>query len=251
MANYQIEVWGQTDIGRSRSENQDSIFFASKKFADLGSRQIVDNGYLLAVADGVGGQVGGREASQYVVTALSDAYYALLASNVSTHLRDSVHRANEQAQQLVSHKHSASTLVACVIDGDELHIANVGDSRAYLIRDGVIQQLTKDHEMNGRLMRYMVALDDPDPELMPVVKLKPDDKILLCSDGLYRAITDIRTIATIANDNLPEDAVGLLVDEANERGGPDNISVVIAHVRGQKSSVSWERFSMWASNLVS
>lgn len=251
MVKYQVEVWGQTDIGKSRSENQDSIFFASKRFADLGSRQLVDNGYLLAVADGVGGQVGGREASQYVVTALSDAYYALLSSNVSRHLRDSIQRANEQAQQLVSHKHSASTLVACVIDGDELHIANVGDSRAYLIRDGVIQQLTKDHELNGRLMRYMVALDDPDPELMPVVKLKPEDKILLCSDGLYRAVTDIRQIATIAADNHPEDAVSMLVEEANKNGGPDNISVVIAHIRGQKSSFSLERFSMWASNLVS
>ena len=251
MAKLKIEVWGKTDVGKSRNENQDSIFFASKKFADLGSRQIVDNGYLLAVADGVGGQVGGREASQYVITALSDAYYALLAKNVSRHLRHSIQRANEQAQQQVSHKNSASTLVAAVIDGDELHIANVGDSRAYLIRDGVIQQLTQDHEMNGRLMRYMVALDEADPEMMPVVKLRVHDKILLCSDGLYKAVRDIRTIATIAADNPPDEAVSLLVDEANKNGGPDNISVVIAYVSAQQSALSMERLSMWASNLVS
>ena len=251
MPKFHIDVWGQTDIGKSRSENQDSIFFASKRFADLGSRQIVDNGYLLAVADGVGGQIGGREASKFVVTSLADAYYALLAKNVSSHLRTSIQRANEQAQQLVSHKHSASTLVCGVIDGDELHIANVGDSRAYLIRDGVIQQLTQDHVLNGRLMRYMVALDDADPEMMPVIKLKTGDKILLCSDGLYKAINDIRQIASVAADYPPEDAVSMLVDEANDRGGPDNISVVIAEVHPQKSPFTLERFSMWASSLVS
>ncbi|HFC12114.1 MAG TPA: serine/threonine-protein phosphatase [Anaerolineae bacterium] len=251
MTSFRIDVWGQTDIGKSRSENQDSIFFASKKFADLGSRQIMENGYLLAVADGVGGQIGGREASQYVVTSLADAYYALLSDDISSHLQYSIQRANEQAQQQVSHKHSASTLVACVIDGDELHVANVGDSRAYLIRDGVIQQLTKDHALNGRLMRYMVALAEADPEMMPVIKLQSDDKILLCSDGLYRAIPDIRQIATLAADYSPEDAARQLVDMANENGGPDNISVVIAHVLNQKPAVSWERFSMWASNLVS
>ncbi len=251
MPNFHVNVWGQTDIGKSRTENQDSIFFASKRFADLGSRQLVENGYLMAVADGVGGQIGGREASSFVVTSLADAYYALLAKDIASHLQDSIQRANEQAQQLVSHKNSASTLVCCVIDGDQLHIANVGDSRAYLIRDGVIKQLTQDHVLNGRLMRYMVALDDADPEMMPVMTIKTGDKILLCSDGLYRAIDDIRDVASMAADYAPEEAVAMLVDEANERGGPDNISVVIAEVQSPKSPFTLERLSMWASNLVS
>ncbi len=251
MGGFEIEVWGATDVGKSRHENQDSIFVASPALADIGATQLRCNGVLLAVADGVGGQIGGREASQFVVESLADGFYGILAHDVESHLLQAIWRANEQAQQQVSSKHSASTLVAAVIQDDCLQIANVGDSRAYFVREGSIQQLTQDHAIDGRLMRYMVANQAADPELSPKIPLEVGDKVLLCSDGLYKAVEDVREIGRIVTERSPQAATEILIDLANQNGGPDNISVVIAEVRPQSPAFRFSRLNSWMSNLLS
>ena len=250
MGVFEIDVWGATDTGKSRHENQDSIYVATPELTDVGATQLKRNGVLLAVADGVGGQIGGREASRFVVESLADGFYGIIAHDVETHLLQAIWRANEQAQQQVSSKQAASTLVAAVIQDDCLQIANVGDSRAYFVRDGAIQQLTQDHAIDGRLMRYMVAHEAADPELSPKIPLEIGDKVLLCSDGLYRAVSDVREIGRIVTDYTPQEATDILIDLANENGGPDNISVVIAEVR-PKPSFSFRKINSWMSNLLS
>lgn len=251
MGAFEIEVWGATDVGKSRHENQDSIYVATPELAQVGVTQLRRNGVLLAVADGVGGQIGGREASQFVVESLADGFYGILAHDVETHLLQAIWRANEQAQQQVTSKHAASTLVAAVIQDDYLQIANVGDSRAYFVREGSIQQLTQDHAIDGRLMRYMVAHQAADPELSPKIPLEVGDKVLLCSDGLYKAVDDVREIGRIVTEQTPQSATETLIDLANENGGPDNISVVIAEVRSKNSSFSFSKINNWMSNLLS
>lgn len=248
---FEIDVWGATDAGRKRSENQDSIFVATPELADVAPTQIERNGILMAIADGVGGQIGGREASQFVVESLADGFYGILAQDVESHLLEAIWSANEQAQQQVSFKKAASTLVAAVIQDDSLQIANVGDSRAYFVRSGVMQQLTQDHAIAGRLMRYMVASEAAEPELSPKIPLQVGDKILLCSDGLYRAVRDEREIGRIVTDCTPQIATRTLIDLANANGGPDNISVIIASVNAPHTSFGLRKINNWMSNLLS
>lgn len=234
---WHLEISAVTDVGVVRSRNEDSIFHSADSSFVIDPALIAHNGELIAVADGVGGLVGGQEASQLVIHHLVHAYYASPVNSVERGLRHAILRANVQAHRAISEIHhnqySASTLVAAVIRQNQFYLGHLGDSRAYLIRGGKILQLTEDHVLNGRLIRFMATLPDADPEISGPHSLQLHDRLLLCSDGLYRAVSSPLEIAHIVSNTTAEEATEFLLRLAIARGGPDNISIIVVRVSAE------------------
>lgn len=238
-----IVTAGLTDVGRVRSNNQDSIGEFIQREPSL---------RLLVVADGMGGHRGGEVASQMAVEAVRAAFQGGGDSPPEV-LRAALERANQQVNEASQRDRSlngmGTTCVAMLFGrGGQAWVAHVGDSRAYRLRGGQLTQLTDDHSIVGELVRMgrisaeearthpqrneilraigtqeTVAVD------LEAVPVQPGDRFLLCSDGLYGMLTDAE-IAEVLRGEGPNDAARILVDRANERGGVDNISVQIAVV---------------------
>ncbi len=238
---------GLTDIGRRRSSNQDR-FIAQALTTPAGPL------VLLAVADGMGGAAGGEIASAHAVDELLRVVReAGTPENDAQTLMEAIAAANRavfnHARRDPALQGMGTTMVAALIRGRTLVVGHVGDSRAYLIRSGSIHRLTADHSwvaeqvrrgelteeeaatssFRNILTRSVGVNERVEPELSAPQALEPGDIILLCSDGLHGVVDDA-TIARVARTAEPEEAAHRLVDLANERGGPDNITVVIARV---------------------
>jgi PPM family protein phosphatase len=229
-----------TDVGKTRDHNEDSFGVGA---ADQAERL----GDLLVVCDGMGGHAAGEVASKIGVDTILSIYYGE-ASEDRAHVLE---QAFEQANELIYARGNGSmgtTGVAALLLHDALHIANVGDSRAYLIRDGEIRQISRDHSFVGdQVAAGLITADQArsSPHRNVITRalgyqsgvtvdlfrwpLQIDDIIVLCSDGLHGLVTDAE-IARIAGEAAPEDAVHQLIDLANSRGGTDNITVAIAQV---------------------
>jgi PPM family protein phosphatase len=229
-----------TDVGKTRDHNEDSFGVGA---ADQAERL----GDLLVVCDGMGGHAAGEVASKIGVDTILSIYYGE-ASEDRAHVLE---QAFEQANELIYARGNGSmgtTGVAALLLHDALHIANVGDSRAYLIRDGEIRQISRDHSFVGdQLAAGLITADQArsSPHRNVITRalgyqsgvtvdlfrwpLQIDDIIVLCSDGLHGLVTDAE-IAQIAGEAAPDDAVHQLIDLANSRGGTDNITVAIAQV---------------------
>lgn len=244
-----ILAHGLSDKGLSRTHNEDS-FFADK---DLG---------LFVVADGMGGHSAGEVASKMAVEALSGYIrksYAggepligssdLGRSDASNRLVSGIRFANqvvcEAAKNNRSWKGMGTTIVAALVDGNRVSIAHAGDSRAYFVRSGTIFQLTDDHSVVAEQVRQGLlskeeaevsekrnlitrALGNDEALEVDVTEIDivDGDRLLLCSDGLSTMVADDEVLMIIASDNAPESACIRLVDEANNNGGRDNITVV-------------------------
>lgn len=194
---------------------------------------------LLAVADGVGGSSGGEIASGAVVETLATSFTAPGSKqNARTALASSIQRANEAVLQRsaeLGHPQAASTLVAVAIRGREACIANIGDSRAYLIRHGTSRQITTDHSGGSAssITRFLGDARGVQPDIF-VETLEAGDRLVLCSDGLTRGVSDAE-IATLAGGPDLGRAAEALVALANERGGQDNVTVIIYPAGGRGS----------------
>ncbi len=237
-------IHSHTDIGRMREENQDS----------MGTRVLADDFTFLVVADGMGGYAGGSVASSLVsstmLSELEGVSVNAFRESPQLYLRTAILSANAAVNREAREKHElrdmGSTVVAGVVIADHAYIAHVGDSRAYLMRDGFIRQITEDHTVvqdlvragyvspedavyhpsSGILTRCLGQMDMPDPTFAEVIQLLPGDRILLCSDGLSGMLED-EEIGEIVFHETPEEAVKVLVNLANEAGGFDNITVVL------------------------
>ena len=190
---------------------------------------------LLAVADGVGGQAGGEVASGAAVETLAERFYTALATSdlrasLAVAMRDTndavVRAGDEQGQ-----RGAASTLVAAAVRRRDVAIANLGDSRAYLVRGGAARQLTTDHagERPNAITRFVGDPRGVQPDVF-VESLRSGDRLVLCSDGLTRHVEDPEIAAQVARAD-PAAAATRLVDLANERGGEDNVTVVVYRAR--------------------
>ncbi len=238
---------GLTDIGRRRSSNQDR-FIAQALTTPAGPL------VLLAVADGMGGAAGGEIASAHAVDELLRVVQeAGTPEDDAQTLMEAIAAANRavfnHARRDPALRGMGTTMVAALIRGRTLVVGHVGDSRAYLIRSGSIHRLTADHSWVAEQVRRGELTEEEaatssfrniltrsvgvnewvEPELSAPQALEPGDIILLCSDGLHGVVDDA-TIARVARAAEPEEAAHQLVDLANERGGPDNITVVIVRV---------------------
>jgi serine/threonine protein phosphatase PrpC len=234
-----------SDVGRLRPHNEDFV----DCYVPADPEQLERKGAVYLVADGMGGHQAGEVASQGAVETVIRQYYADLDHDVATSLVRAFRQANqyihEQAQTDPNRTGMGTTLVAAVILGRKVYIANVGDSRAYLISKTGISQITEDHswveeQVRAGLLTTEQARRHPQRNLVtralgsrPAVEvdlfegqLGEGDKLLLCSDGLTSHVEDLEMEAVV-REHPPEEAVRLLVAKANERGGSDNISVLV------------------------
>ncbi|RMG45880.1 MAG: Stp1/IreP family PP2C-type Ser/Thr phosphatase [Acidobacteria bacterium] len=236
-----LRAAGRTDRGRVRPHNEDSLLVDPKRA-------------VAAVADGMGGHAAGEVASRLAVEALDETLTEAPrdADAVPELLRRAVAEANRRIAETIrehpEYHGMGTTLVAAVWAGDRLFVAHVGDSRAYLIRDGRIRQLTTDHSFVNELVRLGMisreqAARDPrrnvvtralgsGPVVVPDVieeRILPGDTILLCSDGLSSMLDDARILETVrrAQGDLERGCADLIA-AANEAGGEDNVTVVLA-----------------------
>jgi PPM family protein phosphatase len=231
-----IEVGSATDIGRVRERNEDSVLVSPP---------------LYVVADGMGGHRGGQVASQVALEAMEG-----LATEGRGSLADHVRRANRAVWDRSVEDERLSgmgtTLTAAQIDGASALIAHVGDSRAYLLREGSLQQLTADHTLVARMVKSG-EITEAEAEVHPhknvltralgteevevdedSIGLVDGDRLLLCSDGLTGMVTEDQIQAILENSDQPQQAADRLVKAANRAGGIDNITVVVLDAIGEE-----------------
>jgi serine/threonine protein phosphatase PrpC len=241
-----IEIATLSDTGRLRANNQDSYGVG---YARSGARWMM-------VADGMGGHAGGATASRVAVETVSSVVASSqLAPDVT--LRAALEAANRvvhgESQRNRDLAGMGTTGVAAIFSADGVaFVANVGDSRAYRLRDGTFEQITLDHSLVAEMRRRGLiseeeALVHPrrnevlrslgvEPDVvvdLHQLDLLPGDLYLLCSDGLSGVVRDDE-IAEVVRREAPAQAVRSLVDFANRRGGPDNVTVQIARIPGQQ-----------------
>jgi serine/threonine protein phosphatase PrpC len=249
----ELAVAKLTDVGRARPHNEDYVDY----YIPPDPRQLARKGAIYLVADGMGGHQAGEVASQGAVELAIGQYYSDAAHDIGTSLVRAFRAANQQiyewAQADPSKSGMGTTLVAAVILGRKVYVANVGDSRAYLVNHKGIRQITEDHswveeQVRAKILTPEEARRHPQRNVVtralgskPAVEVdlfegavSEGDTLVLCTDGLSGLVED-REIATIVTGHSPEEAAQLLVAQANERGGTDNIGVVI--VSAQKQAV--------------
>ena len=214
----------RSDVGRLREGNEDRYVVRE----DGGT-------ILLAIADGVGGAPGGEVAADAAVAELTQRVFrGGDARPIADRLTDAVRDANTavlRAAEASNFPQAASTLVAALVRQDRVVVANLGDSRAYLVRAGAARQLTDDHSgpIAAGITRFVGDPRGVQPDVF-VEDLRADDRLVLCSDGLTRHVSDDE-IASLASAGSPEDAAARLVDLANSRGGEDNVTIVVHAAR--------------------
>ena len=230
-----------TDTGRVRTANQDYVYASVEPVGSLPN--------LFVVADGMGGHQAGDYASRYIVENLVTYLQYTENSQIVPLLREGILKVNTQLYQESKEKQELSgmgtTLVAAVADENTLYVANVGDSRLYLVRDR-IRQVTRDHSYVeelvslGRLERgskdykdkkniITRAVGTEDKLLVDFfeVGLEPGDFILMCSDGLSNMLEDVEMEEIVGSDLELEEKAEKLITVANDNGGKDNIAVVL------------------------
>jgi len=251
-----IDVFGQTDIGKKRENNEDSYLCLSLQSSQQPK-------FLISVADGMGGHTGGEIASAIAIdavrkNALSQFDGALKPeAEFPLILEDCVQKANYdvflQASQNKELTGMGSTLVAALISENKTFVSNVGDSRAYLIRNKSIHQITRDHNWKNE-QRQKGGLSEEDISNSPykdlitrslglhsevkidIYEIEPqiDDFLLLSSDGLHSLLTEKDILKIFKKTKDIEKICSKLIDSANKRGGHDNITVVLAHLKAEK-----------------
>lgn len=251
-------AFGCTDIGQKRTSNEDAFAIADLRRPNLELMNQVSSfgvgpaGGLLIVADGIGGAQGGGIASHLAVKSITNSLAAQPPAQPSNCLLEATRQANQAVRDYAAHnalgKGMGTTVTAAFIRGDVAHIAQVGDSRAYLIRGARIYQLTKDqtlaqylHELtphkpvNPQLGHVLMQALGPEAQVtaaLTQVKLRQGDCLLLCSDGLSNKLSDGEIADTLNEVQDVSTAARWLVNQANQRGGEDNITVVIARFSG-------------------
>lgn len=216
-----------------------------------------DSGYagprLLAIADGMGGQAAGEVASSEVISTIVALDDDIPGSDILTSLGTAVQRANDQLRAMVEEdpqlEGMGTTLTALLWTGQRLGLVHVGDSRAYLLRDGVLTQITQDHTWVQRLvdegriteeeatthpqrsllMRALGSGDHVEPDLS-IREVRAGDRYLICSDGLSGVVSHQTMEETLAGYQGPQETVQELIQLALRGGGPDNITVIVADV---------------------
>jgi PPM family protein phosphatase len=246
-----IEVSVQSDIGCQRQNNEDSFGYWEPE----DDQQFLRKGRLAVVADGMGGYEGGQEASRLAVETLVEVYRDSGGDDPQAALVEALQAAHEQIRQY-SFAHPelrgmGTTCTAAAIVQDALYYVHVGDTRLYLIRDGQITRVTRDHSYVGRLVEsgiisqeeaethpqrnILTAALGTNPDLImdspgQPEPLRPEDVLLICSDGLWGLVRDSEILDAVENKSA-EQAGRELIELARERGGPDNITVEILRLR--------------------
>jgi serine/threonine protein phosphatase PrpC len=246
-----LKFGAATDPGRVRARNED-------RFVAAGDLRF------FAVVDGMGGHAGGELASATIAEALTvfiretaddsdktpvglDARLSALANRLQVAIRSANRTLATRAQADAALEGSGATMAAALFGDDRLAVSNVGDCRAYLLREGHLSQITRDHSVvaeqvaKGLIdseaarthpLRHVVTRAVSGQPGMPVdifeMEMKAGDRLILCSDGIHGVLTDSEITALVASNGTPLDVVcRAFIDEANARGGPDNATTVV------------------------
>lgn len=247
---------GKTDTGIVRDHNEDAFVLPHE--TDLVN--LDKKGYLYIVADGMGGHHKGEVASNTTVDAVSTAYYAKIEplttadpeKTIINALADAIQEANFKV--LEATQGGGTTIVAAVLYDNLLVMMNVGDSRAYLLRHGELQLLSRDHSLVSRLVEmgrispeealthprrnvlYQALGQGSDLEIhTAIVEIELDDVIILCSDGLWGEVSESAIQDVLLEVSDPSAALQRLIELANESGGLDNITAIIITVSDQEA----------------
>ncbi len=249
-----LDVAQLTDVGRKRPHNEDNMAYVIPKDPQVMARK----GALFIVADGMGGHAAGEVASEIAVDTVSYSYYQDDSEDVATSLLHAIRRANslihQRAAENMLRSGMGTTCVAAVLRGNLAYIANVGDSRAYLIRHAQAKQVSQDHSWVAEQVRAGLLTEDQarshaqrnvitrclgtqsevDVDVF-TEQLEEGDLLILCTDGLSGLVGD-EELRAIVNKYVPQESVYHLVERANENGGPDNITAIVIRVQ----EVGWE-----------
>ena len=237
-----MEAYALTDTGRVRSMNQDYIYASPEKVGSLPD--------LFLVADGMGGHKAGDYASRFMVENLVVYLTHRHDGPCVTQIKEGIKTVNKALYDMSLEREEfqgmGCTLVAAVIEDGVLYAANIGDSRLYLIHDGSICQITRDHSYVEEMVAMgMMQRGSADynrkkniitraagirPDIVPDFfeeELEQGDYILLCSDGLSNMVDNETLCSIILSEGSLKEKAQRLIAEANERGGTDNIAVVL------------------------
>ncbi|GGS61201.1 hypothetical protein GCM10010156_19980 [Planobispora rosea] len=245
----------RSDVGVRREANEDSGYASAR---------------LLAVADGMGGHAGGEIASSLAVAAVAALDASLPGSGVDLKAalkgvaRDINQALRDTAEREPALRGMGTTLTAMLWDGEMFALAHVGDSRAYMLRDGALYQITHDHTLvqslvdDGRItpeqaaehprrsmvLRVLEGTGDGELDLT-LREAQPGDRYLICSDGLTAVVGPETLFNTLTEIDDPDEAARRLIDLANRGGGPDNITCIVADFGAHPSGA--ERFVVGAA----
>jgi len=250
---------GVSDVGRVRAHNEDAVLLSPPLFA---------------VADGLGGHEAGEVASTIAIEALMDVAPSRAdAKALGRAVRTANRAVIDAAKDGIGEEGMGTTLTAAVIEGSRIAIAHVGDSRAYLYHDDVLERITEDHSMVADMIRRGTLTEeearehpnrsvitralgsDPNMYADPFeVSANPGDRLVMCSDGLTTMLTGTQIAETLTAYIDPETAARALVDAANAAGGQDNISVVVVEITDDSAqpppkSRGWLSVAIWVFAL--
>ncbi len=257
-----VSVFARTDVGMHRTGNEDAFLVADLTTGNVGvgpdisAHRVGERGSLMIVSDGMGGAAAGEIASEMAVATICDSLMSEPAeAEIVRRLKVATETANQRiwdhSQENIELLGMGATVTAALVQGTSAYIAQVGDSRAYLIRDGRIKQLTKDQSLAQMLfdsgavnLEQMAAVPQnvimqalgTQQEVkvaMSAVQLLRNDCMILCSDGLSNKVQPDELCAMVQDAEDLTEACRLLIEKANERGGEDNITVVIARFDGE------------------
>jgi protein phosphatase len=264
-----VSVFGKTDLGRTREHNEDAFLVADLSTGnaslqpEVRSHEIGARGSLFIVADGMGGAAAGELASamaadliyRHMATAWASDSDGT-AARFAYRMKEAVELANAQiysyAREHPEVRGMGTTVTAAGVFGNDLYLTQIGDSRAYLVRGTEAIQLTKDQSLMQRLVDAGELTEDeaeqserrniilqalgPDPRVkvdLTYQSIRREDTLILCSDGLSGLVRR-EEFATLARQYAdPPSLCSALIDVANARGGPDNITVITARFEGE------------------
>lgn len=242
-----LEAYSVTDIGRKRQLNQDYVFSSAKPMGNMPN--------LFIVADGMGGHNAGDYASKCTVETVVGEIRNSFEKNPTIIVKKAIETANSKIRELAAADENlfgmGTTLVVATVIGKYLQVANVGDSRLYLVGKKGIRQVTRDHSLVEEMIRLgglsredarkhpdkniitraIGAKDEVEPEFF-TEELEPGDIILMCSDGLSNMLEDKEIEKIVQNEELAEmkEKAEVLINAANNNGGKDNIAVVLVKI---------------------
>ncbi|MGN0279739.1 MAG: Stp1/IreP family PP2C-type Ser/Thr phosphatase [Lachnospiraceae bacterium] len=237
-----LKSYAITDIGRKRQLNQDFIYLSETPIGNLPN--------VFIVADGMGGHNAGDYASRYAVETVVEEIGASFEKNPVKIMGRAIDKANamirQRAREDVSLNGMGTTMVIATCMGKYLEVANVGDSRLYVVHENRIEQVTQDHSLVEEMVRMggidrASARNHPDKNIITRaigardyveadffnLELQTGDMILLCSDGLTNMIEDDVIYRILTSGRSLKNRVEELVETANQNGGKDNISVIV------------------------
>lgn len=249
----------RTDVGRRRDHNEDYFGIYLPERED----EAAQRGTIFVVADGMGGYAAGEVASRTAVEKVIDAYYRDGSTEIEEAITSALVQANdaviEEARKDSERSGMGTTMAVAIIRTAELAVANVGDSRVYLIRGGQVNQLTRDHSWVAELLavgkitpeearrhpmrnvvtRSLGGREHVEVETYPRTHLQSGDIVLVCSDGLWGMIAPDQ-IGPIVGSLSAQAAADALVAAANEAGGHDNITAIVCRILGSRDSTDFD-----------